>query len=116
MTEAATQLRHPLDPDVTRSTKAILVLALGIVAAVTGGLVGGVIPATVALIMARSTRADLAAAQGYLTGLRLVRAGVRLAWLGIVLAAAAIVIAAIIGLLHLAAKAGAPQHFNPGTD
>jgi hypothetical protein len=112
----ATAVRHPLDPDVTRSTKAIVVLVLGIVATVTGGLVGGVIPGTIALIIARSARADMVAARGYLSGVRMMRAGVFLAWVGIVLAIAAIVIAAIIGLLHLAAQAGAPQHFAPGTD
>jgi hydroxylaminobenzene mutase len=112
----ATAVRHPLDPDVTRSSKAIVVLALGIVAAVTGALVGGVIPATVALIIAKSTRADLVAASGYLAGAKMMRTGVRLAWLGIVLAAGALVVAAIIGLLHLAATSGQPQHFAPGTN
>lgn len=116
MTGTAVQLRHPLDPDVSRSTKAIVVMALGIVATVTGPLIGGVIPATVALIIAKSTRADLVAAGGYLTGAKMMRVGVRLAWLGIVLAAAAIVVASIIGLLHLAAESGAPQHFAPGTN
>jgi hypothetical protein len=116
MTDIARPVRHPLDPDVTRSTKAILVLALGIVAAVTGGLLGGVIPATIALIIARSTRADLVASRGYLTGDRMMRIGVGLSWLGIVLAIAALVVAAIMGLLHLAAVAGSPQHFAPGTN
>lgn len=111
----ATAIRHPFDPDVTRSSKAIVVLGLGIVAAVTGVLVGGVIPATVALIIAKSTRADLVAAGGYLTGAKTMRVGVRLAWLGIVLAIGAVVVAAIIGILHLAA-AGEPQHFAPGTN
>src|SRR5262245_998522 len=89
VTDMATAVRHPLDPDVTRSTKAIVVLVLGIVATVTGGLVGGVIPGTVALIIARSARADMVAARGYLSGVRMMRAGVFLAWVGIVLAIAA---------------------------
>jgi hypothetical protein len=116
MTQTAMPVRHPLDPDVTRSSKAIVVLALGIVAAVTGVFLGGVIPATVALIMARSTRTDLVTARGYLTGAKIMRAGVRLAWLGIILALAALAAAAIVGLLHLAAAAGTPQHFAPGTN
>ncbi|HEU0237729.1 MAG TPA: hypothetical protein VFR11_00400 [Micromonosporaceae bacterium] len=116
MTNMTTAVRHPLDPDVTRSTKAIIVLALGVVAVVTGGLVGGVIPATVALIVARSARADLIAARGYLTGAKMMRIGVLLSWIGIVLAITAIVVAGILGILHLAAQAGAPQHFAPGTD
>jgi (hydroxyamino)benzene mutase len=116
VTEVAPRLRHPLDPDVTRSSKAMLVLALGIVGAVTGALVGGVIPATIALIMARATRAELVEARGYLTGGRMLRAGVLLAWVGILLAATALVVAAIFGLLHLAADASTPQHFAPGTN
>ena len=116
MTQIALPVRHPLDPDVARSSKAGVVLTLGIVAALTGALVGGAIPATIALIIARAGRADLIASGGYLTGGRTIRTGVRLAWLGIILAAAAIVAAAIIGIFHLAASDGAPQHFAPGTD
>jgi hydroxylaminobenzene mutase len=111
-----TGLRHPLDPDVTRSTKAVAVFALGVAAAITGALVGGVIPATVALLLAKSTRAEMIAARGYLTGAPLLRAGVRLAWAGIVLAVAAVVVASIVGILHLATVSNAPQHFAPGTD
>ena len=106
--------RHPLDPDVTRSTKARAVLVLGIVAAVTGPLVGGAIAGTIALLIARSAGTDIVAARGYLTGTPLIRRGVRLAWMGIVLAIAAIVVAGIIGLLKLAAGGG--PHFAPGTD
>lgn len=108
-------LRHPLDPDPTRCSKAGAVLALGIVAAITGFFIGGVIPATIALVMARSARADMIEAKGYLTGVRMIRVGTRLAWLGIVLALAAVVIACVIGILHLAA-ARSGTHFAPGTD
>jgi hypothetical protein len=98
--------RHPLDPDPVRSTKASAVLALGVVAALTGGLVGGLVPATVALLLARDTRQEIRAAQGFLVGTRRLRAGVALAWVGIVLAAGALVTASIIGLLHLARQGG----------
>src|SRR5262249_35657280 len=96
------QLRHPLDPEPVRSTKAATVLALGIVAARTGFFIGGLIPATIALVMARSARSEMTAAKGYLTGVRMLRAGERLAWIGIVLAATAIVIASVIGIFHVA--------------
>jgi hypothetical protein len=108
-------IRHPLDPDPTRCTKAGAVLALGIVGALTGFLIGGVIPATIALLLARSARADMIEAKGYLTGVRMLRVGTRLAWLGIVLALAAIVVASVIGILHMGlARSG--SHFAPGTD
>src|SRR5882724_11788550 len=96
------EFRHPLDPDPVRATKAGSVLTLGIIAAVTGFFVGGLIPATLALVLARQTRTEVTQAQGFLTGDKALRVGVRLAWLGIALAGAALVILAIIGLLRWA--------------
>jgi hypothetical protein len=107
-------IRHPLDPEPVRCSKAGAVLGLGIAAAVTGFFLGGVIPATIALFLARSAKADMIAANGYLTGVRMIRVGTRLAWVGIVLALTALVIAAVFGLLHLATHHG--THFAPGTD
>jgi hypothetical protein len=109
-----TEARHPRDPDPTRSTKANAVLALGVVAALTGGLVGGLLPATVALLLAREARADIAAARGFLVGTSRVRLGVTLAWTGIALAAAALVAASIMGLLNLAGPGG--QDFDSNVD
>lgn len=94
--------RHPLDPDPVPATKAGAVLALGVVAALTGIAIGGVVPAVLALLLAREVRADLRAAGGFLLGGRRVRIGVALAWTGIVLAATTTVVAIIFGLLHLA--------------
>ncbi|HKT01063.1 MAG TPA: hypothetical protein VJT31_16170 [Rugosimonospora sp.] len=104
--DVSVPVRHPLDPDPVRSTKAGAVLALGIVAALTGFFVGGLVPATLALVLARQGRAEMVAAGGFLTGSRALRVGVALAWVGIVLAATALVIATIIGLLHLARNSG----------
>ena len=101
-----TELRHPLDPDPVRSTKATAVLALGIVAVVTGPLLGGVVPATLALVLARQARADVRAAQGFLLGGRRVRTGVRLSWAGIVLALGVLVVASVIGLLRMTGSGG----------
>jgi hypothetical protein len=95
-------VRHPFDPDPVASTKARSVFALGLVAALTGFFLGGLIPATLALLLARQVRAERVASAGYLTGARRLRVGVALAWVGIVLAATALVVASIIGLLHYA--------------
>ncbi|WP_052359324.1 hypothetical protein [Actinoplanes friuliensis] len=104
-----------MDPDPAASTKARAVFALGLVALLTGALVGGVIPATIALLLARQVRRQAWSAGGYLTGSAWVRRGQRLAWAGIVLALTALVVATIAGLLHLAGTPGG-QDFDPGTD
>src|SRR2546423_14217846 len=72
---ALTGARHPLDPDPVRSTKAAAVLALGIVAALTGFFLGGLVPATLALLLARQARAEQVAAAGFLTGGPALRVG-----------------------------------------
>lgn len=107
--------RHPLDPEPSRATKARAVFVLGLLALLTGPLIGGVVPATVALILARQARRDAFAARGYLTGAALVRRGERLAWAGIVLLCAALVVAVIVGLLNVAGTAGG-RDFDANTD
>lgn len=107
--------RHPLDPDPARATKARAVFVLGLVALLTGPLVGGVVPGTVALVLAHQARREAFVARGYLTGAAWLRRGERLAWAGIVLACAAIVVALIVGLLHLAGTPGG-QDFDSGTN
>jgi len=104
-----------MDPEPAPSSKARAVFALGLVAFLTGALVGGVIPATVALLLARQVRRQAYEAGGYLTGAAWVRRGQRLAWAGIVLALTALVVASIAGLLHLAATPGG-QDFDANTD
>lgn len=101
-----TDPRHPLDPDPVRSSKAVAVLALGIAAAVTGPLVGGLVPATLGLVLARQARAEFSASHGFLLGGRRLRLGVRLSWVGVVLAIVSVVVAGIVGLLALAGPAG----------
>lgn len=97
-----TPRRHPLDPDPVRSTKARTVFALGLMAAMTGLFVGGVVPATVALTMARQARRQAYASGGYLTGGVWLRRGERLAWVAIGLATTTAVVAVVIGVVHLA--------------
>ncbi len=109
---ATTPRRHPLDPDPVGSTKARAVLALGVVALLTGPLVGGVVPATLALLLGRQARRDAYAARGFLTGAARIRRGERLAWTAVVLACATLVTALIVALLNWA---GSPvgQDFDP---
>jgi (hydroxyamino)benzene mutase len=104
-----------MDPDPEPSTKARAVFALGLMGFLTGAFVGGVIPATIALLLARQAARQAYAAGGYLTGSKWIRRGRRLAWAGIVLTLTALVVAAIAGLLHLASSAGGAD-FAPGTD
>lgn len=68
---------------------------LGIAAVITGPFVGGVIPGTIALLLATEVRKDLHAAGGYLIGTSRFQRGVRMAWAGIVLAIAALVLLAV---------------------
>ncbi|MFC7482323.1 hypothetical protein ACFQX7_23125 [Luedemannella flava] len=108
--------RHPLDPEPVRSTKAAAVLALGVAAVVTAPLVGGIIPATVGLALARQARGDLVQGKGYLTGVRQLRVGVVLVWIALVIAIGALVAASVVGLLSLAGDAGNGQDFPPTSD
>ncbi|MEV0728009.1 hypothetical protein [Polymorphospora sp. NPDC050346] len=107
--------RHPLDPDPVRSTKAMTVFWLGLVAAVTGVFVGGVAPATIALLLSRQARREAYASGGYLTGSAWLDRGERLAWTGLALAATTLVIALVIGLINLA-NSPTGQDFAPTVD
>lgn len=88
---------------------------LGLLAVVTGVVVGGVVPATVALLLARQARREAYASGGYLTGSLWIRRGERLAWIGIMLCVATVVIATVIGILNSAGSVGV-QDFGPGVD
>jgi hypothetical protein len=105
-------LRHPLDPDPARSTKARAVFALGLVAAFTGLLLGGVVPATVALQLSRQARREAYASGGFLTGAAWLRRGERLAWTGLGLAAVTVVVVVVVAVVRLA-EAPYTQDFAP---
>ncbi len=88
-------------------------LALGVAAIVTGPMVGGIVPATIGLMLAREARGDMIAGRGYLTGERSLRVGRMLAWIGLGLALASLVTASVIGLISLVD--GAAAHDFPDT-
>jgi (hydroxyamino)benzene mutase len=96
------EVRHPLDPDPVRSSKAGAVFGLGLVGALTGLFVGGIVPASIALLMARQARREAYASGGYLTGGAWVRRGERLAWTGMLLCLTALVVAVVIGIVDFA--------------
>jgi len=108
-------IRHPLDPEPVRSSKARAIFALGVIAVLTGPFVGGVVPATLALVMIRDARREAYAAGGFLTGGAWLRRGERLAWTGLVFAATVVVAALIVGIIRLA-RAPAGQDFAPNID
>lgn len=108
-------LRHPLDPEPVRSSKAGTVFALGLVALLTGPLVGGLVPASIALSLAAQARREAYSSGGYLTGGAWLRRGERLAWAGVALAATAVVVAVIIGVVDFA-NTPAGQDFSPTVD
>lgn len=106
LTASATPPRHPLDPQEHASTKAIAVLVLGITAVALMFCIGGVAPAIVALGLARSTRAELHASSGFLTGEKMVRAGVTLSWIAIGVGTAIAVVALVSFLLQFGTNIG----------
>lgn len=111
----AAPVRHPADPEPVRASKARAVWWLGLLAVVTGPLLGGAVPATVAVMLAGQFRRDAQPARGFLTGATLARRGERLAWIGMVLATAALAAVVVIGLVHAAAAPPEPR-FPPHID
>ena len=107
--------RHPLDPDPVRATKARAVFALGLMGALTGLFIGGVVPATVALQLARQARREAYASGGFLTGAAWLRRGESLAWAGLVLVAVSVVVAVVVGVIRLA-EAPYGHDFAPNMD
>jgi hypothetical protein len=77
------------------------VLFLGVVAVLTGPLIGGVVPAAIAFVLGRQAYAELVSSHGYLIGERQLRVGLTLAVVAVILALAAIVTASVVGLVGL---------------
>jgi hypothetical protein len=105
-------MRHPDDPDTAPDSKAAAALCLGVLGACTGLALGGVIPATIALVLARQASRDLEASGGWLTGASQLRWARRLAWTGIGLALCAV---ALIVTIRLFQDAGTGHRDFPPT-
>ncbi|NUR95335.1 MAG: hypothetical protein HOV67_08765, partial [Kribbellaceae bacterium] len=103
-------MRHPADPDPIRDSKAVAAYALGWIAIVTSPLLGGVVPAVLALALARQARRDIAAGEGWRTGSALVGRGELLARLALGVAVLVVCVAVVVGVLHHAAD---PAHDFP---
>jgi (hydroxyamino)benzene mutase len=107
-------MRHPDDPEPVADSKATAAYGLGVLAVVTGLAVGGVVPATIALLLAGQARGDLRDGEGWRTGEGRVRVARRLAWIGIAMAVVTVVTVAVVVLLR---DAGAgDQDFPPTID
>lgn len=70
-------------PAPVASSKAATALALAVIGLLFSPLVGGVIPAAVALQLADQARADIESSDGFLTGHSHVGRAIRLAWIAI---------------------------------
>lgn len=109
-----TATRDPADPEPVADTKATAAFGLGLLAAVTGLAVGGVVPGTIALVLARQARAELRDGQGWRTGAGRVRWAEWLAWCGLALAGLSL-LALAVWLVLRGVRFG-PQDFPPTVD
>jgi (hydroxyamino)benzene mutase len=107
-------MRHPDDPEPVADSKATAAYGLGVLAVVTGLAVGGVVPATIALLLARQAQDDLATGAGWRTGAGRIRLARRLAWIGIAMAVVTLVTVATLVLLQGAGPGD--RDFPPSVD
>ncbi|WP_211247820.1 hypothetical protein [Cryptosporangium arvum] len=90
--------RHPADPDEAPSSKAWAVLTLGVVGVLLMFCGGGLVPGLAGLALVRPARTEIAAAAGFLTGGKALRAGEILSWIAVAVSAIVIVVV-VVGLL-----------------
>jgi hypothetical protein len=83
---------------------------LGIVGLVTAPLLGGLIPGVLAVLLASSARAEIRAAEGWLTGMRRVVAGRALGWVAIWLVVTAAVAMVALWLVGVGDNAVSPTY------
>jgi hypothetical protein len=101
--------RHPADPEPATSSKALAVLALGIVGVVLMLCGGGLVPGVVGLVLARPARAEIGASGGFLTGGRPLRIGEVLSWVAVAVSAVVIALV-VVGLLLGSVDGGSPHY------
>jgi hypothetical protein len=107
-------MRHPDDPDTVVDTKVVAAFCLALLGVVTGPALGGAVPASIALILARQGRRELEEGQGWRTGMRYVVWARRLALIGLGLAAISLVMVIVVRLLSDAV--GGYPDFPPTVD
>lgn len=108
--------RHPADPDPVASSKARAVWWLGLLALVFSPMLAGVVPALIALLLARETTDQMRASEGFLTGVRALRAGSRLARLALLVALTVVVVGVVVALLHAGGGASDPVKYGPNVN
>jgi len=92
-------------------TKAVAALCLGVLAAATGWALGGAVPATIALVLAREASREIAEGQGWRVGTRCVTWARRFAWIGLGLATVSLVLLVLLRWW----QPGAPPRDFPST-
>lgn len=102
-------MRHSDDPDTTPDTKVLAAFCLGVLGAATGLALGGAVPATVALVLAKQGARELQEGEGWRTGARYLVWARRLAWLGLGLTAISLAILSAVWLLEDAAVPDFPS-------
>ena len=107
-------MRHPDDPEPVADSKATAAYGLGVLAVVTGLAVGGVVPATIALLLARQAGSDLREGQGWRTGEGRIRVARRLAWIGIAMAVVTMV--TVLTMVLLRDAGSGDRDFPPAVD
>lgn len=98
-------MRHPDDPDTVPDTKVVAAFCLGVLGAVTGLALGGAVPASIALVLARQGGRELEDGEGWRTGARYLVWARRLAWVGLSLAVTSLVVLVAVRLLQDAGAA-----------
>jgi hydroxylaminobenzene mutase len=93
-------VRHSDDPDIVRDSKAVAAFCLAVLGLVTAVLVAGVVPATVALVLARQASLELEAGRGWRTGARHVIWARRLARAALAVAVLALALVVAVRLLQ----------------
>ncbi|GAA2292457.1 hypothetical protein GCM10009853_055400 [Glycomyces scopariae] len=106
MTQVQQGVRHPDDPEPVESTKVVAARMLAGVGAALSVFVGGVIPAVIALMLARQAEADIRASEGFLLGASRLPAIRRTAWTAIGIAGAVAVAALLLWVLAMARASG----------
>jgi hydroxylaminobenzene mutase len=99
-------VRHPDDPEPVESTKVVAARMLAGVGAALSVFVGGVVPAVIALMLARQAEADIRASEGFLLGASRLPGIRRTAWAAIGIAGAIVVAALLVWVLGMARSAG----------